>query len=120
MKYTKFFLVAVLLFGIGGFIYQHTIDPFFSTPKFSSVSPSGKFKADVYAESSAISMPGQGGAGGKSAEIILRNKDGKKIGSNDGCEVIMDDVKIEWEEKNNLIFFAKAKSINLTDGKCEE
>lgn len=65
-------------------------------------------------------MPGQGGAGSHMAVIILRNKWGWKIGSNLGCDLMMDDIKIEWNNEKDYVSIATAKAINLKTGKCEE
>ncbi len=64
-------------------------------------------------------MPGSGGAGSHDALIILRNSWGWKIGSNDECEIMMDDVKIEWN--NDLdVGIALARGIDLKTGQCEQ
>ncbi|MDR2151950.1 MAG: hypothetical protein LBO72_03930 [Helicobacteraceae bacterium] len=86
---------------------------------YSKTSPNGEHTIEVYTERRAFAMPGDGGIGSRSAIIVLKDKNGKIIGrSNDECSVFYYDVDIEWDYPNNEVNFARARSINLTTGKC--
>ena len=102
------------------FLYQKLGAPPPTSFRYSSVSPDKRYRADVYSEATPVTMPGQGGAGSRPATIIVLNDRGWKVGSNDGCELLMDDVQIEWDEKNNRVNIAKARAIDLSTGRCVE
>lgn len=104
------------------FVYRKMGPPLPSSYQFSSVSPDKKYQIDVYSDSVSApsAMPGQGGAGSRPATIILRNGWGWKIGSSDGCEILLDSVAIKWDYENDSVIIAKARSIDLNTGQCAE
>lgn len=117
----KKIVVIVITFAIAGaFLYQKSGVPLTATYKYSSVSPSGKYKIDVYSNPIYFAMPGQGGAGSHLATVVLRNSWGWKIGSNYGCDLFMDNVNIEWNESEGYVSIALAKQIDLNSGQCSE
>ena len=64
-------------------------------------------------------MPGDGGLYNRTAVIVLKNKWGWTIGKSTGdCKVLYGDVEIEWDYAGNQVWFAKARTINLSTGKC--
>jgi len=101
-------------------VYRLAGPPMFSSFQFSIESPDKKDRIDVYSTRVPMVMPGQGGAGSRPATVILRNSYGLRVGSNDGCEVLMDDVTIDWNYQNDAVNFAKARSIDLSTGVCSE
>jgi len=115
----KIIAIVIAVAGII-FIYQKMGQPLLTSYQYSSLSPDKKYKVDVYSDSMYAAMPGQGGAGSHGATIILRNSWGWKIGSNSGCDILMDDVNIEWDNKNDYVNIATARTIDLNTGECTE
>jgi hypothetical protein len=112
---------GVLLLIAASALYFFLGPPLLASYKYSSISPDGRHKVDVYSNANLpIAMPGQGGAGSRFATIILRNSVGWRIGSSHACKLFMDDVKIEWGSDGASVDIAKAKSISTTNGICVE
>jgi hypothetical protein len=89
--------------------------------QLTSLSPDGRSKADVYAKSlNFFASPGQGGAGSRQAVIVLRNEWGFRVGSSLKCNLLIDDVKIQWGLGNQAreVQVARAKFIDLDKGNC--
>jgi hypothetical protein len=101
-----------------GYIYSHLRPPIFATYQYSSSNIERKYKVDVYSYAPIIALPGGGGAGSKEALVVLRNDWGWEIGSSSGCDILMDDIKIDWETDEKSVSFAKAASIEYRTGKC--
>lgn len=81
------------------------------------ISPCGYYHLSVYHSPSFFAMPGDGSHGTK---LVLRNKWGWTIGtSSEACSVFDYDIDIEWDYKNNQVWFATARTINLSTGACE-
>lgn len=67
-------------------------------------------------------MPGDGGIGSLSVEVILKNTNGKIIGtsnSNAKCSIFYDSLEIVWDIENNQVWYGKAKIMNLITGEVE-
>jgi hypothetical protein len=86
-------------------------------------SPDGKYEVVIKSNRNFFesTMPGDGG---KSipVEIILKDVNGKIIGrSNDNsdCNTLWFSIYIEWDVKNNKVWYAKSKTINLITGKIK-
>lgn len=118
----KTVVAAVVIIAVAAFVlvYRQMGPPLPSTFQFSSVSPDKKYRADVYAVAPLTAMPGQGGAGSRSATVILRNDWGWKIGSSDDCEMLLDSVEIDWSYTSGAVSIAKARTIDFETGKCSE
>ncbi len=89
---------------------------------FSEYSPDKQYRVEVYIKRNffSISMPGQGGLSNRGVVVVLKNKWGLIIGKSSGeCNVLYDSVEIEWDYDSNLVWFAKAHTIDLITGKCD-
>lgn len=117
MRYKKLIIILLLLsivFNIGRYFYrrQHLI--------LEQKSPCNDYTIKVYSEPMFFAMPGSGGAGSKMTHIIITNKWGLTVAkSSDDCNVMADDIHIEWDCRNNKVNFARARSIDLLTGKCD-
>jgi hypothetical protein len=97
--------------------------PGFYAHQLTSRSPDGRNSADVYAKSlDVFTSPGQGGANSRQAVIVLRNQWGLRVGSSFKCDLLMDDVKIQWDLANQSrqLQVARAKFIDLDNGNCNQ
>jgi hypothetical protein len=118
----KTLIASVVLLLIAMFLlYFYRGPPLFASYKYSSTSPDGRYKVDVYSNANLpVAMPGQGGAGSRFATVILRSSAGWRIGSSHACKVFMDAVKITWSSDAAAVDIAKAKSISAATGICPE
>jgi hypothetical protein len=112
------FVCLIFVLVVSGYIYLHLRPSVFATYQYSSNSIDKKYNVDVYSYSPIIAFPGGGGAGSKEAFVVLRNDWGWEIGSSSGCDVLMDDIKIDWETDEKSVSFAKTASIEYSTGKC--
>jgi hypothetical protein len=65
-------------------------------------------------------MPGDGG--NPVVEVILTDTYGNIIGtsnSNSDCAIFKDSISVEWDLKNEQVWYGKAKTINIKTGKVE-
>lgn len=82
--------------------------------------PSGKYHLLVFLEPMLIAFPGGGGLSGHSTHIILVNSFYFPIGmTGSNCSCLYGDLEVEWNLEQNLVWFARARSLDLTNGKCE-
>lgn len=84
-------------------------------------SPCGKYELIVNRASfiNLGTMPGDGGAGSRIVEVILKSADGKTIGAtkrNTVCETILDSILVQWDYENNWVWYGKGKAIDLKTG----
>jgi hypothetical protein len=114
----RLFVSIIIALVVCGYIYTHLRPPIFSTYQYSSIRSDQKYQADVYSYAHIIALPGGGGAGSKEALVVLRNDWGWEIGSSSGCDIFMDDIKIDWESDEKSVFIAKAASIEYSSGNC--
>ena len=104
------FIVLALFVYVQLFIGQHM---------YTEYSPDRKYRIEVYIQPTLFAMPGGGGMGSKTATIILKNSWGWPIGKSNGeCEIMYYDVEITWDYPNNQVWFGKARSLDLTTGRC--
>ncbi len=67
-------------------------------------------------------MPGNGSPSNAPLLIILKNNKGNtisKIDSDSDCSTLYDSINIEWDLTNDIVWYAKAKYINLKTGEVE-
>jgi hypothetical protein len=114
----KVFVVIIITLVVCGYIYSHLRPPIFATYQYSSSRNDQKYRADVYSYAHILALPGGGGAGSKEAIVVLRNDWGWEIGSSSGCDILMDDIKIDWEDDENSVSIARAASIDYGTGNC--
>ncbi len=111
-------LFLVIFIGVGLYFYN-------SLNKLATYqSPDGKYELIIKDNTSffELVMPGQGGLGSKSILVILKDSNGKIIGkskSNSNCGIFYDSVEVEWDLKNEQVWYGRAKSINIKTGKVE-
>ncbi|WP_062058837.1 hypothetical protein [Aquimarina longa] len=83
-------------------------------------SPDGEYTLTVSGKRNIfdISMPGNGGSGSK--EVIIKvfkhNDEIASSESNSDFDVVMGDIRIEWDTAHNEVFYAIARSIDLKTG----
>jgi len=110
-------IIVVLTFLIPFTLYNYA---FGDQYMYSEKSPCGNYEVDIYTEPHIFAMPGGGGLFSRTSKVILKNKWGWTIGaSNSESAVFYGDIDIEWDYENNCVWFAKARSIDLDNGKCE-
>ncbi len=86
-------------------------------------SPDGKYEIVIKSNRSFFesTMPGDGGKS-TPVNVILKDVNGKIIGEsshNSNCNTLWFSIYIEWDLKNNQVWYAKSKTINLITGKVE-
>ena len=87
-------------------------------------SPDGQYELVIKREHfiPLTTMPGDGGYDSASVEVILKNANGDIIGkssTNSDCGVFKFSIYVDWDIENNQVWYARAKTINLTTGKVE-
>ena len=110
--------ILLVLVLIGRFFYNKAM--ILETHK----SPDGNYELVIKSNRIPFSstMPGDGGLGSTPIEVVLKDKNGKIIGTSNSIrqgEVFYDSLNIEWDFENNEVWYAKARTINLTTGKVE-
>lgn len=86
---------------------------------YSTESPCGNYKVDVYSEPMAFNMFTDGGVPKQKAKIVLLNKSGWTIGkSREECDVKYDDINIQWDYDKNYVWYAKNRRMDLKTGLC--
>lgn len=85
-------------------------------------SPDGNYALIIKSKRSMFSstMPGDGGLGSTSIEVILTNAKGKVIGkssSDTNCETLYLSIDVNWNIENDEVWFTKNKFIHLKTGK---
>ena len=118
MRKTVFIVLAlILIIGIPMCVFdqQHVLE----THK----SPDGKYEIVIKSNRSFFesTMPGDGGKS-TPVNVILKDVNGKIIGessNNSNCNTLWFSIYIEWDVKNNQVWYAKSKTINLITVKVE-
>lgn len=111
-------LSILLLIGIGFYFYN-------SQKELATYqSPDGQYELVIKNEKGIFSptMPGDGGAGSIPVVVVLKDADGKVIGKssdNTDCDIFNDSIEIEWDIKNEQVWYGRGKTINLKTGKVE-
>jgi len=85
-------------------------------------SPDGKYKLIIESDRSIFfsTMPGNGGRGSHLVKVILKNANGKVIGtSNERCSVFLDSVYVDWDYENNWVRYSKGRAIDLKTGEAD-
>jgi len=87
-------------------------------------SPDGNYELIIKRDRSIFTptMPGGGGTGDLPVEVILKNANGKTIGtsnSNKRCGIFMDLIEVRWDFENNEVYYGKARAIHLKTGKVD-
>lgn len=113
----KVFLGIAILGVVLFFGYQY----FSKSSKKIYKSPDGKYTLEISTGKSG-NTPGDGGGSTALAQVVLKDADGTVIGessNNPDCAIFLDSVEVIWDIENDLVFYGKAKSINLKTGKVE-
>lgn len=116
MKKKIFILIAGLVI-VAVLLYSWK---YANTSKDIYKSPDGLYIIEVSAVKRAFTMPGDGGTANTPALIVLKNRKGKiiaKSSDNPDCGIFLDSVTINWDLENNLVWYGKAKTINVKTGK---
>jgi hypothetical protein len=113
------FIVLTLILIIGITIHFFNQQNVLETHK----SPDGKYEVIIKSNRSFFesTMPGDRGKS-TSVDVILKDVNGKIIGkssNNSNCDTLWFSIYIEWDVKNNQVWYAKSKTINLITGKVE-
>ena len=87
-------------------------------------SPDGNYKIVIKRAESIFTskMPGNGGSGGVSVEVILKTSGGKIISRssyNNQCRVFDSSIEIRWDLENNKVWYGRGKVIDLQSGKVQ-
>jgi len=86
-------------------------------------SPDGQYTLIIKSKFRLFAMPGGGGSSSAPALIILEDKEGNQISSSDdadeGCGVDVGSIWVEWDLEDDMIYYAKARRINVKTGKIE-
>ncbi len=85
-------------------------------------SPQGQFVIIIKKKQNLFSivMPGTGGKGSTPVTVILKDKSGKTIGKssdNPECSIFDGSIEIEWDMKNNKVWYGRGKMIDLKTGR---
>ena len=111
-------IVIVVLGGVGYYVYQKAM------VLATHTSPDGKYKAIIKRDRGFFipTMPGDGGPDSLPVVVILKDSSGNTIGSSDDnpqCGIFYGSIEIDWDMKNQWLWYGKAKTINLKTGKVE-
>lgn len=84
-------------------------------------SPNGKYELLIKREQYFFThtIPGDGGSGSISVEVILKDSDGNVIGtssSNPDCAIFKDSIEVRWEIEDNEVWYGRGKTIDLNTG----
>lgn len=84
-------------------------------------SPDGNYTLVVKKEFRLFTMPGDGGLASSPAVIILQDKWGFEIGEpitmDHQCGgTFLGDVSVKWDMNDNVVYYSKARGINLKTG----
>lgn len=112
----KKWLIIVVILGIGILFYFLFFN---NAAKEIHKSPGGEYTVEVVALEKGFSMPGNSGKSNTPALVILKDKDGNVIAessSNPDCTIFMGSVQIHWDLDNDLVWYGKAKMINVKTG----
>lgn len=81
-------------------------------------SPDGQYRLDVYARQKWFSMPGDGST--KCAKLKLYKGFWQVWNDCPRCPAFTNDMYIEWDMENKRVWFARARTIDLETGRCEQ
>ena len=83
-------------------------------------SPDGQYTLIIKSKFRFFAMPGGGGSSSAPALIILEDKGGNQISTSDdadeGCGVNVGSIWIEWDLEHDMVYYAKARGINVKTG----
>lgn len=83
-------------------------------------SPDRQYILIVKSEFRFFAMPGGGGSSSAPALIILKDKDGNQISTSDDakeeCGVDVGSIWVEWDLENDMVYYAKARGVNVKTG----
>ncbi len=108
------FLIGVVLVFISVPVFMYIN---INTPKFTSYSPNKEYRLEVYREISLSTLLKSGSF--NMAKIILKGKDGKKLGvldSKNDCKIKYLDVRNSWDLADNKAYYASDKMFLLPTG----
>lgn len=85
-------------------------------------SPDGNYELIIKRDQffTISTMPGDGGAGSRSVEVVLKSAAGKVIGTSNSIpngSTIMDSIEVSWDLENNVVWYGRGKNINLKTAK---
>lgn len=109
-------LILIVVLGVTGYsVYQKSLILATYT------SPSGKYEAIIKRNRGFFTptMPGDGGPDSLPVVVILKESSGNTIGSskdNTECGIFYGSIDIEWDFKNQFLWYGIARTIHLKTG----
>ncbi len=117
----RFVLIVLSSFLLIGGVFFYFFGPLLTgTYEFSNRSPNGNYVLVVYSTESNLGAKPSGAANSREAFVILRNDLGARLGSSKGCDLLVSDLKIEWDWAvyKREVQLAVGRNINLDSGEC--
>lgn len=118
----KYILITIVIILIGVLVFEYMNNTNSTLATYQS--PDGNYQLIVIMDRNnfTVTMPGNGGVGSLPVKVVLKDAKGKIIGSsntNTNCGAFKGSIEIDWDLKNNEVWYARGKSINLKTGKVE-